>query len=187
MNRSRKADLVTSRSISCISEGLHPFNLVLISDRQQVATAAEAIVLRLLSKCLPLLDIHKDQWSSSELAHPEFAKEAIELAAHCDMLVIATADEEGLAPATISWLDSWLTNRAKVETALVSCVLARSTVGKRSSVHEYLQRLAEQYELAFFATGLAGSPDLRPDEIRTRSENPVLNYKPQPDGWGINE
>src|SRR5437870_2769787 len=114
MNRNAKTPAALIRRVSHLTPTqLQPFNLVVIYDEENVAMASEAIILRLLKKCLPLLDIHKDEWSFAELGHVEFAKEAVELAANCDMLAVATSDDQHLSSTVISWLSRWMESRAK--------------------------------------------------------------------------
>jgi hypothetical protein len=189
MNKNTKTfSMETNRTRKETSSPVQPFNLVIIHDDHRAARFAENIVLRLLGKCLPSIDIHKDEWTSSELAHPEFAREATELAAGCDMLVIATAAPEGLSSEISSWVRPWLQTRSKMDTALVSMVLSRHRQSAAQSIHHYLEALAFQYGLCFFATTILDAPceTLTPGIGLSIAQLSTL-CTPQPEGWGINE
>jgi hypothetical protein len=187
MNR-KTFDTLEDRTSEQTFSRLQPFNLIVLCDEKSAAAASETVILRLLARCLPLLDIHKDEWSFSELAHTEFAREAIELAASCDMLVVATRDDQNLAAAITSWLDCWVKTRAKVETALVWFANSRRGAREMSPVHAYLEELANLHELCFFASSATVKTPCMNEAVTTSTRCGLFSlYTPRPEGWGINE
>jgi hypothetical protein len=170
----------------------HPcFNLVLLHDNEIAAARARFSLGRLLAG-IPAADLHRDQWSFSELSHAEFRREALELAVPCDLFALATTDEEALPAEVSSWLKLWMQTREKKETALVCLVGSRDGKVISTPVQDDLQRLAEAHHLTFFASSfILPEPDaaIRIEAVTQRhSARFCLDfYLPRPEGWGINE
>ena len=167
------------------------FNVILTHDSEVAAAGARFSLSRLLA-AIPDMDLHRDQWSFSELRHTEFRREALELAATCDLFVLATTDGEFLPGEVSSWLNAWVQTREQKETALVCLVGSPDGKVISSPVHEEFQRLAEAHQLAFFASSFI----LPEPAAATRIEQIVEKhsgrlsfdfYLPRPEGWGINE
>ncbi len=166
-----------------------PFNIVLIYDHDLAASESRRVIDRLLAKCLPDLDIHRDELSFAEITHPELRGETVELAAECDLFILATITGEGLPAEILGWVNLWLASREDKETALVCLVGSPTGETLESVVHQHLQRIAVQHELAFFSSSFLAKPgriasDLGGSGFGKAHEN---HYDPRPEAWGINE
>jgi hypothetical protein len=78
------------------AEELPSFHYVLLHEDEAAAQGAQRILVGLLTFCLQEFDTHLDQWRFDELMNPEFASEALELAAHCDLFVLSTSTTDRL-------------------------------------------------------------------------------------------
>lgn len=186
MNR---IDLTGATESRCPSLANEPpaFNLVITHDCPAAALEARFSVERLLSGFFSALDIHRDEWSFSELGHPDFQREALELAANCDLLVVSAASTNQLPKTMEDWLKSWARLRERKETAMVC--LTHSAHGKPviNCVLETVRDLAESNGLSFFSSSFA-SRHLPPGHANsTKIEVPAYRYTPRPEAWGINE
>jgi hypothetical protein len=99
-----------------------PLHIVLTSDPATASASARKMLDGLLARWAPGTEIHRDDWSFSELEHPKFFTEALELAATADMLVIAVSGVNDLPQFFIEWLNDWIRSRAHIETALILAI-----------------------------------------------------------------
>jgi hypothetical protein len=167
------------------------FNVILTHDNEVAAAGARFSVGRLLA-AIPSNDLHHDQWSFSELGHAEFRREALELAAGCDLFVLATTEGDALPAEVSSWLNLWVQTREEKEIALVCLVGSRDGKVVSTPVQDHLQRLADAHHLAFFASSFVlPEPEgaIRIDAMVQRHSARLRFdfHPPQPEGWGINE
>jgi hypothetical protein len=166
-----------------IDQTIRPFHVVLLYSGDNILDKARSIVQRVTGEHLTDVDFHQDEFSFSEVMHPELSAETAQLAAECDLFVLATEDGGAVPQAISTWLKAWLNARPLKETALVS--LAGSTVGNRCEVEELLQQLAKTNELTFFSSRMPmpARPSLPPGAAKS----PAPRYAPQPERWGLNE
>lgn len=192
MNRSdvivsERTGFQTPREYGAGAEIELPFSLVIAHDTAAAAAKAGDRIVGLLGGCIPNLDIHRDQWSFYELDHPEFRREALELAARCDIFVIATVDREGLPESVRSWLEQWVKTRERKESALVCLVGSRQGKLLGTPVQTELQALAAAHDLAFFASGFVQQESFTNPESKPARGPIHTGYAPRPEAWGINE
>jgi hypothetical protein len=174
-------------AVSSPEEELPSFNLVMLYDREPAGKAAQRIIARLLSRCLPETDIHQDCWNFEDLAHAQFRKEASELAKNCDLMLVVTSVEHQLPFEfeVCSWFEDWTCTRIQKDAALVLLRLSSDqTVPART--FEGPLGLAPGGNLAVFtsALGVAAAEECASRATRRPSQ---LFYSPKPDGWGLNE
>jgi hypothetical protein len=171
---------------------LEPFQMMLIHDGEIALAEARQIIARLLTRSLTGFDVHRDELSFSEIAHPEIFAEAAELAAGCDLLIIATVNRVNLPNEVIAWLHRWFESRQEKDAALVCLVGSVDGALLESPVHMYLQHLTDQYNLAFFPSvfitpGENLQRSIKRCEETTLARQVLRGYCPRPESWGINE
>ncbi len=67
-------------------------------------------------------DICHKSWRIGDLAHADVFVDAVEAAAHADVLVVSLRDAELLPLSLYKWIDGWLPQRAGREGALVALI-----------------------------------------------------------------
>jgi hypothetical protein len=167
-----------------------PLQIVLTCDHPLVAEAARKLLDRFLAKWAGDVDVHRDEWSFAELEHPQCHSEALELARHCDIFVVALRGIEDLPLSFVEWLSAWFESREKVEAALIVLVAANGANLARLPRCAGLPIAAQTHGLSFFTTSvvLPGSNYLPPINskawiARLGAIDPDL----LPDFSGINE
>jgi len=169
-----------------------PFQMVLVHDGETALAEARRMVGRLLKRSLAGLDVHRDELSFLEIAHPEIRTEAAELAAGCDLFIFATVNGSNLPEEVVAWLHLWFESREKKEAALVCLVGSDEGAILGSSVQLYLQHLSARTSVVFFSSAFImsrmdlDSRSQRPDETLTMGHVAARSF-PRPEGWGINE
>jgi hypothetical protein len=99
-----------------------PLQIALSFDHPVMAEATRKVIDRLIASSAPDSDMHRDEWSFAELEHTHCRAEALELAAHCDLFVVAITGIEDIPDSFLKWIDDWLASRANMETAVILCV-----------------------------------------------------------------
>jgi hypothetical protein len=167
-----------------------PLQIVLIFDHPHFATTTRVMMDGFIRKWVPDVDVHRDEWSFTELEHPKCRSEALELAKNCDMLVIALSESD--LPATfMNWLDDWASSRDETEAAVIFLIGSDIADPSAFSRCALLPAFAQKHGLAFFTTVLAPSAcrflprSLHPKELLSRLA--VLDPQHLPDFSGIND
>jgi hypothetical protein len=169
-----------------------PFHMVLVHDGDTALGEGRRIVERLLRRALAGLDVHRDELSFSEIAHPEIRTEAAELAAGCDLFIFATVNGANLPNEVVAWLHLWFQSRHAKEAALVCLVGSEDGAMLESPTHLYLQHLSDDHNLAFFSSAFVIAGQNLKSQCQQRNETPSMRHMtarsfPRPEGWGINE
>jgi hypothetical protein len=102
-----------------------PLQIVLTSDQPNASAAARKLIAGFIARWAPDVEVHHDDWSFAELEHSEFRRESLELARHCDILIIALSGVEDLPESFLDWLNDWRQSRES-KTTFILCVSARS-------------------------------------------------------------
>ena len=171
-------------------EAKPPFHMVLLHDGDTALAKARRMVERLLRKSLDGLDLHRDELSFAEIAHPEIRTEAAELAAGCDLFIFATVNGSNLPQEVVAWLHQWFESRERKEAALVCLVGSVEGAMLGSPVHQYLQHLTDEHNVAFFSSAFTINEEKLKRSIETCEETFLMREVrccPRPEGWGINE
>jgi hypothetical protein len=101
-----------------------PLHIVVIADHHSASVGAHKLVDEFVVKWAPETEVHRDDWSFSELEHAEFRRESLELARHCDLLIIAPGGYDDLPESVSEWLREWRQTRAAGHTTFVICASA---------------------------------------------------------------
>jgi hypothetical protein len=117
MNTNATATVADARSAP-----LAPLQIVLTYDHPTMADAARNTLNRLLTKWAADVDIHRDEWSFTDLEHPKCRSEALELANHCDLFIVGVSGMDDVPESFLLWLKDWLTSRAQMDSALILCI-----------------------------------------------------------------
>lgn len=176
--------LVSAReqSESSRKSAVEPLNVVVAYDTEYAANVARRQVFALIAQSIPEVDLHREEWSFEDLAHPRCGQEAIELAAECDLFILATVQSADLSPSVFTWLNDWLEGRSRKETALVCLVASEDGSELSSPVHRSLHWLARSHGLAFFAGGF-----VLPKSVPSYPTENRLHDCSGWQRWGINE
>ena len=144
--------------------------------------------------------INAASWRISDLAWPGILADAVQSAAHADVVVVAISAAEELPNDLCVWFDIWLPRRTRSTGALVALIgLPEAASHHASRAQEYFQAIARKGRLDFFPqwqTLPPTSPDLlnlaaiseRADARRSVHAGVVGggdNFAYQ--HWGINE
>ena len=171
------------RNFSAFDPQLPPFSLVLLHDTALAATAAQATIGHVLAGPLKETEIHQDQWTFDELYHSEFRKEALELAAGCDVMFVAMSSLERLPTHVLLWITAWNKGRNQKDAGLVFLTRSRGAPLNESSIPADIGPAAN---LALYASVL----DLPNEKSLSQPEvfcNFNSSYRSRPEPWGINE
>jgi hypothetical protein len=169
-----------------------PFQMMLMHDGKRARAEAQRTISRLLAGSLTGFDVHLDEISFSEIAHPEISAEAVELAERCDLFILATVNESNLPNEIVAWLHRWFQSRQQKEAAVVCLVGSSHGAVLGSPVHLYLQHLAGEHHLSFFSSAfrMTGDDLRRGVErcgISSGMQQVIDRCYPRPEAWGINE
>lgn len=136
-----------------------PLQIVLTHDHPAMAHAARNALNSILGKWAADTDIHRDEWSFSELENPAFRAEALELAACGDILVVAFTGSEDLPASFMAWLNDWLATRTEMDSALLLCMGLSAANLQTTPSAASLTTLARSNGLScFIASGLLPEP-----------------------------
>ncbi len=124
------------------------------------------------------------------MEHPQCREEALDLARHCDIFVIALTGGDDLPVGFVEWLDEWVDSRAPIESALVLLV-ASNGVSPRLSCCDWLQAASRANNgLSFFTTTVpveppVALPSVHPKTLFARLS--AINADLLPEVSGLNE
>ena len=164
------------------SEPRAPFHLVSLFEDEAAAAAARQKVIGLVSRFLAPLEVHPDEWQFSDFSNEHFAREALELAAGCDLLILSARLETGLPSQVIDWFEQWLQDRQLKDSAVV--FLAGSEHGNLADtpLQMRLEQRARTHSLEFFAGAYLVSSQPASLAFGSPASSPDCW-----DRWGINE
>ena len=95
--------------------------------------------------------INAVSWRISDLARPGILAEAVQSAAHADVVVAAVSAAEELPSDLYVWFDIWLPRRTRSTGALVALIgLPEAASHQSSHAQEYFQSVARKGGLDFF-------------------------------------
>jgi hypothetical protein len=179
---------IATKIDAALEKNALPLQIVVAYDHPVMAGAARQLINGYLSKFAPETDTHCDEWSFVELENAQCASEALELAAPCDLFIIATAGAEELPHKFVTWLNAWLQSRQPIETALILCVAAGSQ--SHPALTFSFEALEHSTGITFLATSI-----LVPEEKLPHSAMPkslyqrlgCLNMESLPEASGLNE
>src|SRR3954453_21778661 len=97
----------TARAAHVRPAPLAPLQIVLTYDQPAMADAARKTLNGFLAKWAADVDMHRDEWSFADLEHPKFRSEALELATHCDLFLVAVTGMDDVPEPFVLWLKDW--------------------------------------------------------------------------------
>lgn len=101
-----------------------PLQIVVIADHPNAAAGARNLVNEFVLKWAPDIEVHRDDWSFTELENLEFRRESLELSRCCDMLIISLGGNVDLPDSFSDWLKDWRQSRAANHATFVLCASA---------------------------------------------------------------
>jgi len=178
-----------------LAQSTRPFAVVVAYDCAVALHPAKQFCAQLLEEPSHAIDLQCSWCQFDQLPDGRFAREAVEVAAAADLIVVASARADDPPPAVKAWLEKSLATRTD-RGAVLSALIGSPTgcVPSDSSAYAYLQTAAGRNGLVFFATGFvaprAASP-LTDLEKRAAALTPclraILNRPVGIPRWGINE
>jgi hypothetical protein len=129
-----------------------PLQMVVTYDQPMMVEAARKLLDGFVTKWSGDAEVHRDEWSFPELEHPQCHSEALELARHCDIFIVALRGIEDLPVAFVEWLNDWFQSRDKVLTALIVIVAANGANLGRLPRCAALPTLARAHGVSVFTT-----------------------------------
>jgi hypothetical protein len=176
-----------------LAQSTRPFSVVVAYDGADALHQAKGFCSQLTDKPNHAVDLQCSWCRFDQLPDERFAREAVEVAAAADLIVVASASASEPPPAVKGWLEKSLANRTE---GVLSALIGSPThcLPSYSMMYAYVQTVAGRKGLAFFATGFvapqAASP-LTGLEKRAASLTPclqaILNRPVGIPRWGINE
>lgn len=128
----------------------HDFSIVLAYDQLPAQKRALALMEFLNEQLCAQADFHSVQCRFEQLEDERFSREAAEVAASANMVILATMDSEQLPTAVKQWMEQWLSRRTHSEAALVATV-RQDNSKQATQVHSYLENAATKAGIKFFA------------------------------------
>lgn len=175
------------------AQSTRPFSVVVAYDGAAALHQAKEFCSQLIDKPNHAVDLQCSWCRFDQLPDARFAREAADVAAAADMIVVASAWAGDPPPAVKGWLEKSLANR----TEAVLSALIGSPAGclpSYSMMYAYLQTVAGRNGLAFFAAGFVAPQTASPLahlEKRAAALTPclqaILNRPVGIPRWGINE
>ena len=169
-----------------------PFQMMLMHDGEMARAEAQRMISRLLARSLTGFDVHHDEITFSEIAHPEISAEAVERAERCDLFILATVNGSNLPIEIVAWLHRWFQSRQEKDAAVVCLVGSLQGAVFESPVHLYLQHLTDKHNVSFFSSAfrMTGEDLKRGFEtcgVSLGMRKVIDRCHPRPEAWGINE
>jgi hypothetical protein len=177
------------------AQSTHPFSVVIAYDGEPAMHQAKQLCSHLLDQSNHVVDLQCSWCQFDQLPDERFAREAVEVAAGADLIVVASAWAGDPPPAIKAWLEKSVAARTDRETAL-SALIGSPTgcLPSYSLMYAYLQTVAGRNGVAFYATGFVAPRTASPLtdlEKRAAALTPclqaILNRPVGIPRWGINE
>jgi len=178
-----------------VTQFTHPFSIVAAYDSAAALHQAKELCSHLLDKPGHVADLQCSWCQFDQLPDERFSREAVEVAAAADLIVVASAWAGDPPPAVKGWLEKSLASRSDRE-GVLSALIGSPTgsLPSYSMMYAYLQTVAGPNGLAFFATGFVAPQTASPLtdlERRAAALTPclqaILNRPVGIPRWGINE
>jgi len=178
-----------------LAQSAHPFSVVIAYDGEAAMQQAKRLCSQLLDQSHHVVDLQCSWCQFDQLPDERFAREAVEVAAGADLIIVASASAGDPPPAIKAWLEKSLAARTNLEPAL-SALIGSPTgcLPSYSLMYGYLQTAAGGNGVAFFATGFVAPRTASPlTELDKRAAaltpclQAILNRPIGIPRWGINE
>jgi hypothetical protein len=180
----------TARVADVRSADLAPLQIVLTYDHPAMADAARNRLNGFLTRWAADVDIHRDEWSFTDLEHPKCRSEALELATHCDLFIAAVSGMDDVPESFVLWLKDWFASRAQMDSALILCIGSSIMSLSNMPFLAAIESLARSNGLSSFTTtGLMPQTILPPSPKLTSlfARLKMLGADSLPENSGINE
>jgi len=176
-------------------QSTHPFSVVVAFDGAAALNHAKRLCSHQFDQLNNTVDVQCSWCQFDQLPDERFAREAVEVAATADLIVVASAWACDPPPAVKAWLEKSLTSRTDCDAALAALIGSPTgCLPTYSMAYAYLQAAAGRNGLAFFATGFVAPQPTSPlTDLNGRASalTPCLQaILDRPVGiprWGINE
>ena len=176
-------------------QSTRPFSVAVAFDNPVAMNHAKRFCSRLLDELHHTVDFQCSWCQFDQLADERFAREAVEVAAVADLIVVALARASDPPPLVKAWLEKSLASRIVRDAALAAVI--GSPIGclpPYSTAYAYLQAAAGRNGLAFFASGFAAPQPASPlTDLNKRASSlthclqAILDRPVGIPRWGINE
>lgn len=172
-----------------------PFTAVVAYDDSLARRNAIRFYSWLVQEFGDELDFDSGWWSFEQLSQPRIAEKAAGVTMGADMVVISTVSQDLPGHAKL-WIEAWLAGKGEQDMALVALVGAANSRKRPATVaHAYLERVAQQAGLSYFANQFQlpepmSASTIEAIQFRAETVTPllkeILHSRPSPH-WGINE
>ncbi len=144
-------------------QSTEPFSVVVAFDSAAALNHAKQLCSHLLDQLNHTVDIQCSWCQFDQLPDERFAREAVEVAAVADLIVVASARATDPPLVVKAWLDKSLASRTDRDAALAALIGSPTgCLPPDSTVYAYLQAAAGRSGLAFFASGFAAPQPASP-------------------------
>ena len=176
-------------------QSTEPFSVVVAFDSAAALNHAKQLCSHLLDQLNHTVDIQCSWCQFDQLPDERFAREAVEVAAVADLIVVASARATDPPPVVKAWLDKSLASRTDRDAALAALIGSPTgCLPPDSTLYAYLQAAAGRSGLTFFASGFAAPHPASPlTDLNKRASaltpclQAILNRPVGVPRWGINE
>ena len=156
---------------------------------------AKRLCSHLLDQLNHAIDLQCSWCQFDQLPDERFAREAVEVAAAADLMVVATERASDPPSVVKAWLEKSLASRTNRDAALAALIGSPTgCLPPDSTMYAYLQAAASRISLAFFDSGFATPRPSSPfTDLNKRASaltpclQAILNRPVGIPRWGINE
>ena len=178
-----------------LAQTTRPFSVVVAYDSAVALRQAKQFCSHLLDEPSHDVDLQCSWCRFDQLPDERFAREAVEVGAAADLIVVAAAWAIDPPPAVTAWLEKALAARADREIVLSALIGGPAgLLPAHSMLYASLQKVAGRNGLAFYAESFVAPPTTSPLtdlEKRAAALTPclqaILNRPVGIPRWGINE
>jgi hypothetical protein len=178
-----------------LAQSTHAFAVVVAFDNAAALNPAKQLCSQLLDQLNPQGDLQCSWCQFDQLPDERFAREAVDVAAAADLIVVAMARAGAPPPVVNAWLEKSLASRTNRGAALAALIGSPTgCLPPESVLYAYLQAAAGRNGLTFFASSFVAPQPASPLADLTRRATaltPCLQaILDRPVGiprWGINE
>ena len=172
------------------------FSMVIAYDDLITRAPASKVCEPLLQQFGEEFDFQCTWWRYDFLKHPQLLAEAVEDAAHADVIIISAHADKGLPLAARDWIQKWAKRRLHQFSAVVALIgREEGSEADSGETEAYLRKLATDLNMDFFAkpfTYARQGSTWKEGEGESQAGGSAIPAEysddaPDVQSWGINE
>lgn len=186
---------LTSAPRDAVQDLKGDFSLVIVYEDQITRAPAGKVCEPLIQQFGGEFDFQCSWWKYDFLKHPHLMEEAVDAAAHADVIILAAYADQELPMEVQHWIRSWEQRRLHQFSAVVALIgRPKGSPEAVTPVETYLESVARAARMDFFAKHFTYASEDRMKQSAPSSPLPspwgsLPDFEDPPDAqsWGINE